>query len=893
MGQTQILKEQKQILMGQEQEMKEQEQKMKEQVQILMEQDEIMEELGQKLKDSVKDDFTGKLQSVSTKFERLKIFTEMHAVGEALSDTIASCIQAIDMSNVALTYNDLPALGFIINHSTTLSMVNFRNCRLPRNSIVRLGNSIKSNAVVINEFNIEKNPDLNVEDFIAGVILCISEGRNCNFICDVAQLTKKDKKAFKAVMLQYTAPSPPQSEKSRRALAMESRIQMPQAPVKRYKKRSGKLYSISIQKSNIEDKSRNNSYSSDQLPSSKTKRRNNTETLGDKHQKSSDATDSIYKYLTESGVKKKVTKYKPRTVAESVKYRKMQRFQSTLSTLGEETSENTFPSNLNKSVKISALASDRTRFQALALKTKKSAGLRRHVKDTHSTILSMKKSTNKDSGFESFSHFSSAVSIRSIQREFFRLNMREDRSRRSEHSMSDNLDTDSAHGSFDSSENLDVSRKSNDYDLKMVGWQRFEMTCKYGLGVMQNKAEKIEKWLNNLESQIEVTTEGEDIRWSELVHMKMDNALRRPEVVYATIGEDGGEVRISSFKIYFPPGAVEEEKKFFFKSCSIPDEQQSKDFFPITPVLTCRLISKTCKLQMNTANEFPVTFAEPVKITMKTFCSPKHADVPVIVFHTNEMGKGGRQVRSQKVKLGQLGAIEIKVEDFCSFKAEVAAEQLEDMEFRIMNNVSIENTKRVTSYFWKDERIISTKDLGNTGSPIVTGFPLPEEIIVSLNSIVSLTMKCENPNDTEVAPIKHSFKVTKKWLKKRHHLEYFRLEELEHDSCRLEIQYTIEATDPDDENDIRGPLPIVVDWPIKQYVPLSETAGPSKSEKVNQRPMPSMRTGDVKADSYIGTQTTNNYTLKVDNAQNIPPALLGIQPQQLAIKELPEDTTKK
>nr|XP_039260852.1 uncharacterized protein LOC120337198 [Styela clava] len=436
--------------------------------------------------------YTRRLQNASSKSEKLKIFTEMHAVGEALGDTIATYVEAIDMSNVALTYTDLQVLGFIINYSTTLSMVNLRNCQLPPGSIAQLGYSIKSN-VVINEFNIEKNPNLNVEDLIAGIKLCVREGRECNFICDVSQLGKKDKKVFKAVVLQYTETSPPQSTKSRRALAMESRLQMPQVSVSRYKKRSGKSYSIGFQGKA--------SYSISQLQLSKTVQisadpsavvgKVNTEKLKEEPlEKSSNANNSTNEYSKQLGMEKKMTKYKPGTVAESVKYRKMQRFQSMLSTV-EETRETPYHSKLDKSVKIAALSSDRTRFQALAMKTTKSARLRRHVKDTHSTILSTKKSTNKDSGFRSFSQFGSAASIKSIQRRFSRLNTKEDRSKRSEHSMTDNVNTDSAHGSFGSSEKLDVSRKRNDYDPKMLEWQRFEMTCKYGLGVMQNKTQRL------------------------------------------------------------------------------------------------------------------------------------------------------------------------------------------------------------------------------------------------------------------------------------------------------------------------------------------------------------------------------------------------------------------
>ncbi|XP_077969743.1 uncharacterized protein LOC120341408 isoform X2 [Styela clava] len=816
-----------------------------------------------------KEKYTKLLQSCSSKSERMKIFTEMHAVGVALSDTIASCVTAIDMSNITLTYDDLPTLGFIINHSTTLSMVNLRNCQLPPDSIAQLGNSIKSN-VVINELNIEKNYNLNLEDFIAGVKLCSREGRECNFICDVAQLTKKDKKDFKAVVSKYTETSSPQSAKSRRVLAMESRLQMPQVPVRRYKKHTGKSYSIGQQRKADKLKkepSERSSLQSPKIDQKNTEQRVGVETENTKkleketleksspsktHQKtteprvsvetgntdkqeeplerSSNATNSTNENSTQSRTMKKVAKYKPKTVAESVKYRKMQRFQSILETL-EETSETTFHSKLKKRVKIAALASDRTRFQVLATKTTKSAGLRRHMKDTHSTILSTMRSTNKDSGIKSFSHFGSAVSIKSIQREFSGLKMKADRSKRSEHSIQDNVDTDSAHGSFGSSENLDVLKEINDHNPKRVWWeQSFEMTCKYGLGVVENKTEKIKRWLNNLEScKTELTIEDEDITklsghgHMDLFEMKLDNALRKPEVVYATIGEEGGEVRISSFKIYFPPGAVKEEKEFFFKSCSIPDEQPPKDFSLITPVLTCGLINKSNRVAGVTI--LPITFAKPVKITMRTFCSPKGVDVPVTVtvFHANENDKGVRQVSSQQAILGRWGVIEIDVKDFCIFWTLFSNKQLNNVKFSLNNNVSFENTKKVTSFFWKDEKNITVKDLSNSGSPVVTGFLLPEEMIISQDSTIQLSMKCKFPDGTEIEPMNRSFTVTEDWLLKRHHSEYFDLMKLALQPCNLKIDYTLKAIDQNNKSKTRGPLPIIVEWPIKQQNESSST----------------------------------------------------------------------
>ncbi|XP_077972823.1 uncharacterized protein LOC120337199 [Styela clava] len=782
-----------------------------------------------------KEKYTKLLQIGSSKSERMKIFTEMHAVGEALSDTIASSVQAIDMSNVTLTYNDIPALGFIISHSTTLSMVNFSNCRLPPNSIARLGFSIKSN-VVIHELNIEKNYNLNVEDFIAGVKLCIREGRECNFICDVAQLTKKDKKVFKAVVLQYTETSPSQSARSRRVLAMESRLQIPQVPVRRYKKHTGKSYSIRHQRKAVEDKSQTAPYSTSQLQPSKTDQTTtdprivaHTENTDKREEEPletfSDATVSTNRYSTQpKRTKKNVTKYKPKTVAESVKYRKMQRYQSILSTLEEEISETLFHSKLDKSVKIAALASDRTRFHVLANKTTKSAGLRRHVENTHSMVSSMRKSSKKDSGIKSFSYFSSAASKKSIHRKYSGLGTRisEDKSRRTEHSLQDNVDTDSAHGSFGSSENFDILRKNNDHDPKVVGHQSFEMTCKYGLGVVESKTEQIVRWLNKKQSQkFELPPEEDFVKGSEqghidLLEMKLDNALRRPEVVYATIGEKGGEVRISSFKIYFPRGAVKEETEFFFKSCSFPDEQQSEGFFPITPVLTCRLINEPHRLKDDTI--LPFTFHKSVKITMRTFCSPKCVNVPVIVsvFHTNEKGKGGRQVRSHETILGRLGVIDIEVKDFCKFEPSIPNEQLKNIKFSLKNNISFENTERVISYFWKEEKNITANDLGSSGSPIATGFPLPVEIIISQDSTIKLSMNCKYPNETEVEPLDRSFKFAEDLLIQKYHMVFFELKKLTHKSCKLKIDYTIRAIDSYQKSRTRGPLPIFVEWPIKQ-----------------------------------------------------------------------------
>nr|XP_039260853.1 uncharacterized protein LOC120337199 [Styela clava] len=766
-----------------------------------------------------KEKYTKLLQIGSSKSERMKIFTEMHAVGEALSDTIASSVQAIDMSNVTLTYNDIPALGFIISHSTTLSMVNFSNCRLPPNSIARLGFSIKSN-VVIHELNIEKNYNLNVEDFIAGVKLCIREGRECNFICDVAQLTKKDKKVFKAVVLQYTETSPSQSARSRRVLAMESRLQIPQVPLRRYKKHTGKSYSIRHQRKAVEEKSQKATYSTSQLQPSKTDQTTtdprivaHTENTDKREEEPletfSDATVSTNRYSTQpKRTKKNVTKYKPKTVAESVKYRKMQRYQSILSTLEEEISETLFHSKLDKSVKIAALASDRTRFHVLANKTTKSAGLRRHVENTHSMVSSMRKSTNKDSGIKSFSHFSSAASKKSIHRKYSGLRTR--------------ISTDSARGSFGSSENFDILKKNNDHDPKVVGHQSFEMTCKYGLGVVESKTEQIERWLNKKQSQkFELPPEEDFVKGSEqghidLLEMKLDNALRRPEVVYATIGEKGGEVRISSFKIYFPHGAVKEEKEFFFKSCSFPDEQQSEGFFPITPVLTCRLINEPHRLKDDTI--LPFTFHKSVKITMRTFCSPKCVNVPVIVsvFHTNEKGKGGRQVRSHETILGRLGVIDIEVKDFCKFEPSIPNEQLKNIKFSLKNNISFENTERVISYFWKEEKNITANDLGSSGSPIATGFPLPVEIIISQDSTIKLSMNCKYPNETEVEPLDRSFKFAEDLLIQKYHMVFFELKKVTHKSCKLKIDYTLRAIDSYQKSRTRGPLPIFVEWPIKQ-----------------------------------------------------------------------------